>query len=280
MQSDLVEKRCVFHIIGYEPLPPERIHRRFARGLDLFRRTWNVSATQSSLAPGGPSVSWRIDSAGSNWRVETNVVLLDWSDIVAADFAQARWRIMRRGLSAILDFLFSRAALGYLRTNWRYLLFFIYPLLLIALCGAGGYLVARSVVAIGAPWPFVLGPLIAVACFVLMLRWCGHQLYLDFALCDWSFAADLVRGRRPDLATRLDRLADEFAARVRQFEGDEVVVISHSFGAVIMMLVVARALRSDPGLAQRGARINLVSTGSSLLKIGLHPAADALRAAV
>src|SRR5262245_39116782 len=107
MQSDLVEKRCVFHIIGYEPLPPERIYRRFERGLGLFRRTWNVTATQSPLAPSEPSVSWRIDSAGTNWRVETEVVLLDWSDLVVADFAQPRWRIMRRGLSAIFDFLFS-----------------------------------------------------------------------------------------------------------------------------------------------------------------------------
>src|SRR5205085_968878 len=62
--------------------------------------------------------------------------------------------------------------------------------------------------------------------------------------------------------------------------GEEILVISHSFGAVMMMLIVARALRRNPQLARRGITINLVSAGSSLLKIGLHPAADDLRQAV
>src|SRR5712691_1895502 len=168
MPPHLVEKRCVFHLIGYEPLAPERIHQRFQRGLDHFRRTWNLRAAQSppAPAPAGPAVSWRIDSAGTNWRVETEVVLLDWSDIVAADFAQPHWRIVARGLAAIFDFLFSRAAAGYLRTNWRYLLFFIYPVLLLALCAAAGYFVARLAIASGVPWPMLLGPMIGIACFV------------------------------------------------------------------------------------------------------------------
>jgi hypothetical protein len=282
MPPNLVKKRCVFHLIGYEPLAPERIHRRFQRGLEQFGRTWNVSATLSPLAPapGGAVVSWRIGSGTSDWRVETEVTLLDWSDIVAADFTQPRWRILVRGLLAIADFLFSRAPFGYLRTNWRYLLFFLYPLVLLALFVAGGWLIAALALASGMPWPSVLGPAIAIAVLLALLRWCGPRLYLDYTLCDWTFAADLVRRRRPDLDARLDRMAQEFAERVQKSEGEEIVVISHSFGAVMMMLVVARALRHAPQLARRGIPINLVSTGSSLLKIGLHPAAAELRRAV
>src|SRR5262249_8543756 len=117
----MVQKRCVFHIIGYEPLPPERIYRRFERGLAAFRRTWDATAVQSEPVSRGPVVSWRIDSAGTDWRVETELVLFDWSDIVLADFARPRWQIVLRGLAAVFDFLFSSAAAGYLRTNWRYL---------------------------------------------------------------------------------------------------------------------------------------------------------------
>jgi hypothetical protein len=276
----MIEKRCVFHIIGYEPLVPERIHRRFERGLESFRQTWNATATQSPPVASGPVVAWQINSAGADWQVATEVVLFDWSDIVLADFARPRWRIILRGFSAIFDFAFSRAAAGYLRTNWRYLLFFIYPMLLLALFAVVSYLAAILAVAAGVPSPEWFGPLIGVAAFVLLLHLVGPKLYLDFVLCDWSFAADLVRRRRPDLDARLERLTAEFAERVRRFDGDEIIVFSHSFGAVIMLLVVARALRKDPLLARRGFGINLVSAGSSLLKIGLHRSASDLRNAV
>src|SRR5262249_10867007 len=122
-----IKKRCVFHLIGYEPLAPPRIHRRFEQELDKFRRTWNVAATLSPPAiEGNGAVSWRINSGGPNWQVETDVTLLDWSHIVSADFAQPRWRLITRGLGAIFDFMFSGASVGYLRTNWRYLLFYVY----------------------------------------------------------------------------------------------------------------------------------------------------------
>ena len=48
----------------------------------------------------------------------------------------------------------------------------------------------------------------------------------------------------------------------------------------MMIQIMARALRHDPMLTQCVKRINLVSAGSSLLKIGLHPKAEHFRAAV
>ena len=124
------------------------------------------------------------------------------------------------------------------------------------------------------------GPLLAIACFVGLVTCMNRKTYLDYALRNWSFALDVVNRRRPEFEAKLDQLAEVFAEGVRESTADEIVVFGHSFGVVIMIEVVARALRRDHALVSRNLTINLVSTGSSLLKIGLHRAARDLRAAV
>jgi pimeloyl-ACP methyl ester carboxylesterase len=61
---------------------------------------------------------------------------------------------------------------------------------------------------------------------------------------------------------------------------DEVVVVGHSLGAVLAIDLLDRALRLKPDLGQTGARVALISVGSSILKIGLHRSAQQFRATV
>jgi pimeloyl-ACP methyl ester carboxylesterase len=275
-----VKKRCVFYIIGYEPSPPARIYRRFERELNNFRHTWTATAELSSPITGPDGgVTWRIDSAGPNWRVETDVVLLDWIDLVA-DFSQVSLRQIALGFAALFDFLWSGGAVRYLQTNSRYILFFAYAPLLLVLFAIAGFIIARFALPSAVPWRSFFAPLLGIVCVALLIRWAGRRLFLNYALLDWSFAADIVHRRRPELETKLDQLARAFSERVRTSAADEIVVFGHSLGAVIMMEVVARALRQDPQFIRNAAGINLVSAGSSLLKIGLHPAAEQFRHAV
>lgn len=282
-QPPLVRKRCVFYFPGYEPLSPADNHRRFGRGLDRFRRTWNVSATLSPplTASDNGTTTWCVDCAGPNWRVETDVTLLDFSDIVVADLTQPRWRLIWRGLAAIIDFMLAGALNRYLRANWRYLLFFLYPLVLPALCAIVGFVVAWLAVTSGLPWLSAsVAVFLGIACFVLLVHWAGRKLFLYFVLLDWSFAADIVYRRRPEFEVKLDRLAQALAERVRASAADEIVIVGFSLGAVVMMQVVARTLQHDQKIASDVSGINLVSVGSSLLKVGLHSEARHFRAAV
>src|SRR6185312_2340721 len=67
---------------------------------------------------------------------------------------------------------------------------------------------------------------------------------------------------------------------VRQAEADEVLVSGVSLGAVMMVEALARAFAADPDFCRRNERLAFLTVGSSLLKIGLHPAADGLKTAV
>jgi len=85
---------------------------------------------------------------------------------------------------------------------------------------------------------------------------------------------------RPQVHERLERLAQELVRLVHETDADEIVVDGHSLGAPLSLIVVDRALQIDPQLGAKGKKLHIVSSGSSLLKVALHPAAGWLREVV
>jgi hypothetical protein len=108
----------------------------------------------------------------------------------------------------------------------------------------------------------------------------GRTVHIGYALDDWYFARDFIHRVRPQLENRLDVLAHELARLVRDSDADEIVIDGHSLGAPLSLVVLDRALQLDPQLRTGARTLHVVSTGSSLLKVALHPAAGWLREAV
>jgi hypothetical protein len=269
--------RCVFYVGGYEPLPAAKIFARFERGLQDFRRTWSVFTELSSpMEVSNGCMTWRIRSSGPNWRVDADVLLLDWSDLVA-DFTKVSWQQILLGYSSLFYFLLSSASIKYLRLSRRYMVFCIYPALLLGLFVIIGFTVGSFVVPSNAPFRFVAEFLLGVACFAFLVRWTGQNLYLNYALLDWKFAADIVQRRYLEFEDKLDCLAATVADQLQRVAPGEIIIFGHSLGAVVMMQIVARILKQNPTLKLHTPRLYLITAGSSLLKIGLHPAADHLR---
>ncbi len=74
----MVRRRHVYHIAGYDPIEAGAQYRRFARQIDVFRRTWNVDATLSDIerSNGQSSARWTVKaraahSASEDIRAET-----------------------------------------------------------------------------------------------------------------------------------------------------------------------------------------------------------------
>jgi hypothetical protein len=273
-----VAKRLVFHVGGYEPLTPEAVHRRFGRELRRFETTWSASSSVSAAEIREAGAAWRVVTTGPNWQVETDYRLVRWDDLIDEARRQPMWQRIPRGLMAFADFVAGGALWGYLRSNWRYAGFFLYPLVLFAAFTAlavfAGIAVARALASAFA------GVAVAVVVFAALLQWPGRRLYLSLLFDDWIFARRYVRQGHPVLDQRLEAAAGAIAAALRQGEVDEVVVVGHSLGAVLAVDLIERFLRLDPALGDRGPRLVLLTVGSSILKIGLHRAARRFRAAL
>ncbi len=278
MTSSPIAKRLVFHIGGYDFLTPEATHRRFKRELHRFEETWAVDALVSPAQIGVDQAAWRVVTSGANWRVETEFRLLRWDDVIEAARRQPMGRRLLLGLLAFADFVAAGALWGYLRANWRYAGFFLYPFVLfaifIAAAAAAGVLIAFMTAS------NLAGVLAGAVAFWAILRWPGRWLHFSHLFDDWIFSRDYIRRVDPTLELRLERVAPEIAAAGRADAWDEVLAVGHSLGAVLAVDLVDRVLRLDPDFGRSARpRVALISVGSSILKIGLHRGAKRFRAA-
>jgi len=270
-------------MFGYEPVAADYQYRRIIREMSRFHETWNVQgkASAPSLSSDGFVAHWTIETWGPNWSVATDFYFLRWDDMVAADAIVSDWRRVPLGIAALMEFIFTGTVIKYFTVAWRYGVFFIFPL--VAIGGIIWLSIALSwsaLISIGLPHPLLLAPAAALAVFVLLWWMVGRRLNVRYALDDWCFARDVVHRSRPELEARVDRLAREIVQLARKADVDEIVIDGHSLGAPLSLMVVDRALQLDAKLGGHGKLIHLVSSGSSLLKLALHPSAVWLRDAV
>lgn len=275
---DPVARRIVFHVAGYDPMSAETAHLRFSRELARFRSTWGLTAEAGPVTVQEDVATWPVSAHGRGWSVEADLRWLRWEDVMARLHRMPTPRRLKLGLAAFADFLAGGALGGYARHNWRYAVFFLYPVLLLLLFviagTAAGWVAGRST---GLPW---LGVLVGLAVSTGSLLWARRGMRLDHMFDDWIFAREYLRAPDPILTERLDRLATDIVATARSGQVDEILLIGHSLGAVLAVDILDRALARDPALGTSGASVSLATVGSSIPKLGLHRDAERLRAAL
>jgi Alpha/beta hydrolase family len=278
----MVRRRHVYHLAGYDPIDAGAQYRRFARQLDVFRRTWNVDATLSGLEQSNEQSRawWTVRARAANWQVEAVHEALLWDDIVRGDFTRPFPVRLIKAARAYLDFIVTGTLFRYIIANQRYTTFFLFPMFSLVLFAAGGWLFARlltaflglegiNAAAIGLP--------AGIAAFAGLLRWPGRRWRVQQLLDDWICAHDYIHGRRPDIDARLDRFAETLITRACEAAVDEIVVVGHSLGAMLMLDVLVRALARDADLGRRGVAICVLTIGATIPKFALHPSAERLR---
>jgi hypothetical protein len=284
MPKALVRKRCFVQMTGYEPVGPEHQHRRFIREMARFQKAWNVqgNASPAKLSADGAVASWSVETSGPNWRITTDFHWFRWDDFVSADMAKSDWWRFPLGIAALMEFILTGTVVKYFIVAWRYGGFFLYPLVFILGMAWLAIGATRFAVVHGAgtlPHHMLLAPLLWLAIFTALRSTFGRMVHIGYALDDWYFARDFVHRARPEVEARLDCLAGELVRLLRETDADEIVIDGHSLGAPLSLSMVDRALQLDPRLGG-GKPLHLVSSGSSLLKVALHPAAGWLRDAV
>lgn len=275
MSDSVVTRRCVYHVAGFDPEPPLAVHARFNRGLDRFSQVWSVAASATPAVVEQAQASWRVTSEGPGWRTEAEFCLFRWDDEIAALHRRPLWRRIPQGVLALADFITGGALWGYFRHSWRYALFFLFPvvafLAIAALSGGIGMLVAGSVNSL------IVGTAAGLAALVALFLLAQRQIHLGLLFDDWIFAREFLRFGHAGLDRRILAAAADLAAAARSDEFDEVLVVAHSLGAVLAGRIVDEAIRIETEAGRPPPRLVLLTVGSSILKLGLHSAAKALR---
>lgn len=279
MSGKPVAKRLVFHIGGYDPITSHAsAQRRFVREIARFQRTWSVKAAVDGLHDTADQIRWNVTTTGPDWLVETDYRLVRWHDVIEAFGRRSIGSRISVGILAFLDFVLTGTLWRYLLTNWRYALFFLYPLVMFGLFIAAACLIALVAFKITGSIPTATG--VGFFGIVAVLAGPWRWLRLGDLFDDWIFSREYIRCGNSEIEQRLDRLAAELVVAATNSAADEILVVGHSLGAVLAVDLLDRALKLHPALGRKKIPITFLSVGSSILKIGLHPKAVRFRRAV
>lgn len=278
MVEELIRRRVVINVGGFDGEGPTGVHRRFKRDMLRFGRVWNFQTVAADPTITPDAVRWDVFVSSADFSVVTEFHHFRWDDVIERYALASPWRRIPLGLVAFCDFLFSGTALRYLRHSWRYALFFGYPIvvlfiILMASTTIGVYL-SRSLTL-----PSAVLPLCFLA-FITLIAFADRWLYLSLLFDDWIFARRYILSGPIELQARLHRLSVDLERLLLRDDLDEVVIVGHSLGAAIAIDLVDRWLRARSARSCELAPVTLITLGASILKIGLHPAAQRFRASV
>ncbi len=272
MAESLIKRRCVISIGDYEPLDITQQFANFQRGLQRFSQTWNVATRISpfKLEADGAIAVWHTETKAPNWVVKTEFRLLNWSDIVKKDFRL--WNLERawRATKAIVDFIWSGTCWRYLRLNRRFGFFFLYPLLAFVVVVLISLWLAAFLGNNEVPYAPLIAFSIGTGLIFSFVRWVdpvGLPRIVDM----WIFLHELVHLEKINLAERMGVFSQDLVAQLQSDNFDELLIVGHGIGAVLQPIIVDRAFWALPEFGKDGRSISLLSLGSALLAVGLHP---------
>lgn len=277
-----VRRRRVFYIPGFDPLQTRR-YRQFYRTEGPAQAAISGYALEIGRKREDAAHGWSVRAQIDGEGVTADVEVLAWADIIGGS--------MRRTIPATYGQM--------LRTAWIYVasgalfrlgrlrkgptLAALYPVVMLTLqavlAGLSGWGIGQGVAMLLPGWVGVAGGLVAG----LALAWAMLRLFqrLDrrflayYLMHDYAFSAGLW-GAYPSV---LEARMAVFAARIRaalEEEGDEVLVVGHSSGAILGVSILADLIRA--GVPARGPVLSFLTLGQVVPMVSFLPEAKRLRA--
>jgi len=288
VSSGTVRRRHVFYVSGFDPNGPSRYHRLYADGAQQ-QSAWSTAAIgvgPRKRVQGDPeTMAWKVDyRQPAHEGVETDYAFPRWDAIIRAYWWPGNWQQIKDFLQTSWQYLTCGAFRTLYGQGWGQFvtLFAPFMLLVLMLPGAVALLAAAGAVmrarqsGASLALPLVTAALLVVAALV-WAYWARRYWHTQWVLRSYAFVGRMARGPVPELEARLDAMAANLVRRVQQNRDDEVLVVGHSLGTIMATSVLARALRLDPELAQRGPRLSFLTLGHCLPLMSNLPAAQGFR---
>ena len=277
-----VSRRRVFYIPGYDPVHPRRYR-------ELYRKEGAAQAALSDYqidlkakrlpGPYGWHVSAQIEGA----RVETDIEVLVWSDIVRDSMGATILATYLLLLRTAWAYIGSGALFRLMRLRKGPIIAALYPIfaLLVQLAVA---VLAGLALSRGLDW-LLPGPLGRVAGILaglglagLILRWFKRKdgkFFAYYLMHDYAYSAQARGANPPELEARMAAFRMEVAAALHG-PYDEVLVVGHSSGAHLAISILSDLLRE--GGTPPGVTLSLLTLGQVVPMVSYLPEARRLRA--
>ncbi len=249
-EQDRVRRRRVFYIPGYDPIHPRRYR-------ELYRKEGAeqaaISGYELCLSPrtSGGSYGWHVVSTQDGARVEADIEVLIWSDIVRDSMGKSIPATYGQLLRTATTYIFSGALFRLMRLRKGPIIAALYPILALivqALIGAGlGWAAAALIGAFLPSFPLdrLAGLALGATILALTLRWFRKKdgkLFAYYLMHDYAFTARWGGANPPELEARMAEFGTRIAQALQE-DWDEVLVVGHSSGAHLAVSILADLIR-------------------------------------
>lgn len=291
MSQRPVARRQVFYIPGYDPLPPRRYRELYRTEAAAQSEISGYEIALKAKRHGSDGFSWCVGARIDGHCVDTEIHVLEWSDLVRDSLGGSIFRTYAALLRTAWVYIASGALWRLMRLRKGPVITALYPVvaltLQLCLAGAAAWVafnlarraLASLVDAVGAAGITALAAVTAVLLAGALLRvfkaW-DRRVYAHYLMHDFSYSSSLSGAYPAALDARLAqfrvRVAAALAAPV-----DEVLVVGHSSGAHLGVSLLADLIRSD-AVPKSGPALAFLSLGQVVPMVSFLPRATRLRA--
>lgn len=273
-----IKKRLIVNFTGYEGLHPKAVRVRHRKIMSDFDKLWGTKTAISPMVDADHgSGTMQVRTQGENWETQSEFCQFGTADIFDDYAARSLPRRLFTGSRAFLNILFTGTLWRYGRTSWRFVMFFLWPFLMVlAMLALTLGITAAPVLAGLSPLHMLWSLPLALGICYGLIRALDEKLFISYLLDDWSAAYDRIYNKSPKLLERKQIFAQMLAEKLRSTDADEVIIMGHSLGTVPAIEALAEVWCSEPELLRKQP-VSLLAAGSCLLMIALHPRAKSLR---
>jgi len=268
MNTDQVHKRLVLHFPGYELVAAGHHYQRFVRECTRFQKLWAVRQEIGPLEESEGVSYWQTATQGEEWSTTTRVVMMEWTSFLKRPVTSTFWRRIAVSAPDYFSHFLTLAPWRYFRANWRYGLFFIYPIMII---------LTISAMSLGAAWAInklveglsvLLLSAVAAVFFLAIFRILAQRWNIPLELDLLSHTSVMALGQNDISLSRQAIFSSVLRREIETCDADEIILTTHSFGSAYATAAIAQVLRQSPEVL-KDKKLTIIAIGSNLLQIGL-----------
>ncbi|MCW2457041.1 UNVERIFIED_ORG: hypothetical protein M2414_004802 [Rahnella aquatilis] len=280
----VIKRRQVFYIPGFDPRGASYYHRLYCHQSKLQTKV-NELDIHVSRRQRRSSYShfWQLTTA----HTQTNYSYLGWDDIVRNNWPRGWLAIFYDVFYFLWAYLATGRVIAFARISYKQLITGFYPIVYFLFGSAMSVLLAITIAhlllaVLISSWMyyFLYGCISSVVMLLSMwvIKYFGDRLAVFWLMGIYVFSDKWSKNNIPNLEYRIVQFANEIIQAVQDHDNEEVVIIAHSVGTMLVVPTLAKVLNTLTGekyFASR--RVVLITLGECIPLMSLQPAARDFR---
>lgn len=236
MPAKQIKNRTTFYISGFDPRGPSFYHRLFREEAAKHNANLGSEIEVSDRKKDGKNSKWQVTEG----KTKTNYVFLQWDDIIRKFWVKQPLQFLLSIFKTYFYFIFGGAFTRAAAISYPPAVSLIYPFLIVLAVLVGSWFGVHM---------FLDPGIISIPIYIGLVYLAHRGLAKSNAywlVRLYNFCAIYAAGKAPELDKRVEEFATTLKKEISKKSVDEVLLIGHSAGSVVLSLTLTRLLKSSP----------------------------------